>query len=380
MTAKTRSTESTGAAPVLYVALELGSTKWVVALGAGTSAQPRIRTITGADKPATLQGEIAEAKRRGGLAPATPVRSCYEAGRDGFWVHRWLEQAGVANVVVDAASLAVTRRARRAKTDRLDVGQLWAMLRRWAGGERVWSVVRVPTVDAEAQRQLPREIHTVQADRTRVRNRIQGVLATQGVTLALTAGFVERLATVRTGDGRALSAALQDRLTREWTQLEQIETRLQALARQRQAQVTAGTDPVAVVARQLVRLRGIAEVSALGFSAELFGTRTFANGREVGALSGLAPVPYRSDQQVGDQGISRTSRSAVRALAIQVAWGWLRWQPDSALTHWFVRRFGAAGKRSRRIGIVAVARRLLIALWRFVAQGVIPAGAQLKPA
>ena len=254
-----------------------------------------------------------------------------------------------------------------------------ALLLRWCGGERtVWSVVHVPSPEAEAHRQLTREIATVREDRKRVRNRIHALLATQGIRLELSARFEAHLATARTGDGRDLPAAFRLRLAREWAHLAAIETRMQAVTDARDEQIAAGTDRVATVARQLCTVRGVAETSATVFSAELLGTRTFTNGRQFGAVLGLVPVPYRSDQRIQDQGISRAGRADLRRIALQLAWCWVRWQPDSALTQWFQRRFVAAGGRSKRIGIVAVARKLAIALWRYVEHGVVPEGAVLK--
>lgn len=380
MTETTRTTECTAAAALLHLALELGSTKWVLAFTARTArSRPRLRQIAAGDV-AALAREILSAKARCGLAATAAVQSCYEAGRDGFWLHRWLSAHGVRNVVVDSSSIEVSRRVRRAKTDRLDAGKLLQLLLRWDQGEpRVWSVVHVPTLEAEAARQLTREIETVRHDRTAVRNRVQGLLATQGIRCDVTRPFLERLADLRTGDGHALAAAFRDRLAREWAHLQAIEARLALLARLRTDAVAAAADRVARVAQQLCQLRGVGETSAALYSAELFGTRSFANGRQLGALTGLVPVPYRSDQRVRDQGISKAGRAELRRVSIQVAWCWLRWQPDSALARWFQRRFASAGSRSRRIGIVAVARKLVIALWRFVEHGVVPEGAQLKP-
>jgi transposase len=167
------------------------------------------------------------------------------------------------------------------------------------------------------------------------------------------------------------------RLTREWAHLAVVDARLHELTALRDATIAAGTDRVARVARTLCTMKGVASTSAAVLSAELFGTRIFRNGRELGALTGLVPVPYRSDQMVHDQGISKAGRAELRALAVQLAWLWVRWQPDSALTQWFQRRFDS-GARSRRVGIVALARKLLIALWRYVTDGVIPEGAVLK--
>lgn len=381
MTETTREVECKTSATPLYLAFELGSTKWVLAFTSRRApSRPRVRQIAAGDL-AALEREILAAKVRCGVELTAPVQSCYEAGRDAFWLHRWLVAYGIANVVVDSSSIEVSRRARRAKTDRLDAGKLLQLLLRWAGGEpRVWSVVHVPTPEAEAARQLTREIATVRADRTQVRNRVLGLLATQGIRCTLTRSFLAHLATLQTGDGRPLAAAWQARLAREWAHLQAIETRLAALCADRDAAIAAGADRVTQVAQQLAQLRGIGETSAALFSAELFGTRTFANGRQLGALTGLVPVPYRSDQRVQDQGISKAGRAELRRVSVQVAWCWLRWQPDSALAQWFTRRFAAAGGRSRRIGIIALARKLVIALWRFVAHGVVPDGAQLTPA
>jgi len=256
------------------------------------------------------------AKARWGLPLGAPVRSCYEAGRDSFWLHRWLLAHEVENVVVDSSSIEVNRRARRAKTDRLDTSKLLALLLRGDGGERhVWRVVHVPSPEAEAHRQVTREIATVREDRKCVRNRIQALLATQGIRLALDATFVARLATAQTGDGRARPMGFRLRLEREWAHLVAIDARMVALTAARDAEIETGTDRVAAIARQLCTMRGVAETSAAVFSAELFGTRTFQNGRQIGAVMGLIPVPYRSDQRVREQGISRAGRPELRRIA-----------------------------------------------------------------
>lgn len=380
MTETTRSTECSVCGVTLMLAFELGSTTWVLGFTTAPAQRPRLRTIAAGDLTA-LEHEIRLAKVRFGLPREAPVRSCYEAGRDGFWLHRWLitRDVPVENVVVDSSSIEGNRRARRAKTDRLDVGKLLALLLRWLGGERkVWSMVHVPSPEAEAQRQLTREIATVREDRKRVRNRIQSLLATQGIRLELRPGFVASLAAVQTGDGRALPEAFRVRLGHEWAHLDAIEARMTAVMAARDEQIATGTDRVATVARQLCQMRGVAETSAAVFSAELFGTRTFRNGRQLGALMGLVPVPYRSDQRVQDQGISKAGRAELRRISLQLAWCWIRWQPQSALTQWFLTRFGPAGGRSKRIGIVAVARKLAIALWRYVEHGIVPEGATLK--
>jgi transposase len=369
--------ESTAAAPALYVALELGSTKWTLAFTISTAQAPRLRSITAGDLVA-LEREVDRARERFGVPRTAPLISCYEAGRDGFWLHRWLEAHDTRNVVVDSSSIEVNRRARRAKTDRLDATKLLHLLMRWAQGERkVWSVVRVPTPEAEAARQVTREIETVRQDRTRVRNRMQSLLATQGIRCSMRGRFPARLETLQTGDGRPVPVIWRERLTREWAQLQTIETRLRDLRQSRTARLERTAPRVAAVATQLAQLRGIGETGATICSTELFGTRTFANRRQVGGLLGLVALPYRSDQRVQDLGISKASRTELRRVAIQLAWCWLRYQPQSALSQWFHTRFGAGG-RSRRVGIVAVARKLMIALWRFVQFDIVPEGARLK--
>jgi transposase len=325
---------------------------------AGVFDEPR---ATAADSVGGGRGPDGPAARDPGGAdalgvPAAAVRSCYEAGRDGFWLHRWLTAEGICNVVVDSSSIEVSRRARRAKTDRLDAGSLLQSLIRWTQGERrVWSVVHVPTPEAEGARQVTREIEAVRQDRMRVRNRLHAVLATQGIRCPLR-GLPRRVET-----------------------LQAIEARLRTLRTARVEALTATDAQVAQVAHRLQQLRGLGETGATICSAELFGSRTFRNGREVGALLGLVPVPYRSDQRVQDQGISKAGHRQLRRVSIQLAWCWLRYQPTSALAQWYQTRF-AGGGRSRRIGIVAVARKLMVALWRCVAHGELPTGAQLKTA
>jgi len=378
MTAETRRPESTVPTDTLFMGIELGSTTWKLALATTRGEPPRVRQLHARDL-AGLWSEIARAKARMGLTVDAPVHSCYEAGRDGFWLHRALVAHGVANVVVDPSSIAVDRRARRAKTDRLDATALVRQLMNAAAGDRRgWRDVHVPSAEAEADRQLPREWEAVQADRTAVRNRIQGLLATQGVQLALTRDFLSQLTTGRLWDGSAVPAPLVARLERDWASLQQIEQRLRLLRRLRLTRVRAHTDVVAHQTQQLARLRGVGVPGALTLVTELFAWRGFRNGRQVGAAVGLTPTPYRSGQRGVEQGISQSGNRRVRALSIELAWAWVRYQPLSALTQWFHHRFGQHA-RARRIGIVAVARKLLIAWWRYLQTGVLPEGALVKP-
>lgn len=372
-----RPEESSASVATLFMALDLGSTSWKVAFAIGVGHAPRVVTVP-AGALAHLFTQITKARTRFGVPTTAPVRSCYEAGRDGFWLHRALVAQGIDNVVVNPSTLTDTRRRGLAKTNRLDAtGLLTHLLRASSGDRRDWRVVHVPSVEAEATRQLQREWDTVRTDRQRVRNRLQGLLQTQGVRLPLRgADWPERLAAVRLWDGTPVPAALQARLRREWEQLQALDARRAALQAERRAQGRTGAGVVAEQMRRLVRLRGIGEISALTLSAELFAWRQFTSGKQVAAVVGLTPTPARSDQQVREQGISRRGNGCVRAMSLELAWAWLRWQPDSALTQWFHARFGHHG-RARRIGIVAVARKLLIALWRFVDHGVVPEGAVL---
>jgi transposase len=363
--------------------MELSGKDWQLGFTIGAGQRPRRKKIAARDR-AALEREIARAKERFGLAPSVPVVSCYEAGRDGFWLHRYLVERGVANVVVDSASIEVNRRRRRAKSDRLDLDKLLAMLVRYHGGEpKVWSVVRVPTGEQEDARQLHRERATLKQERRRGLNRIKGLLAAQGIVLARCRALPQRLAALRLWDGRPLPAGLQARLDREWERVQAVEQQLRAVEaeqrRQRGAAAPGAAAPPAMAKiQQLEQLCGIGPVGAWVLVMECFGWRQLHNRRQVGALLGLTGTPYNSGESVHEQGISKAGSPRLRHLAIELAWLWLRYQPESELTRWYMRRFGHGGPRQRRIGIVAVARKLMIALWRYLETGVPPAGARLK--
>jgi transposase len=368
--------ESTGTGSALYMALELGATRWLLAFGVGVATPVRRRGIAAGDREA-LRREIAEAKRRFGLPASTPVRSCYEAGRDGFWIHRLLETEEVVNLVVDSSSIEVNRRQRRAKTDRLDAEKLLRMLMRHWGGECSWKVVHVPTRETEDARHAERAINTLMQERTRQRSRIHALLALHGVRQSIRQTFGERLALLTDWAGQPLPAGVVARLALAWRQVVQVETELRAARQAQRAAVRAAGTPAAVRAARLQRLKGIKVGSALMLAKEVF-ARDLTNRRQVGALSGLVAVPYQSGEAARDQGISRAGLRAVRRVIVELAWVWVKWQPDSALTQWFQRRFADGGPRARRIGIVALARKLLIALWRYSEQGIVPAGAVLR--
>jgi transposase len=377
-TAVTRHGQDSVLGQALYLAFELGEKVWKLGFTTGAGQRPRLRTVTARDVDAVL-AEVERAKGRFELGPSVSVVSCYEAGRDGFWLHRCLVHHGIENMVVDSSSIEVKRRSRRAKTDRLDVGKLLTMLLRYCGGEqKVWSVVHVPTVEAEDRRQLHRELLTVKRDRTRVTNRMKGLASSQGVVLSLGAGFVERLDAVGMWDGSPMPSALRARLEREWLKVEGLTGQIKVLEADRAELLRTCSDPAVETARQLLLLRGIGTNSAWLYAMEFFSWRGFRNQREVGALAGLSPTPYDSGGLRREQGMSKAGNRHIRAMAIEIAWGWLRFQPDSALTRWYEERFGGGSSRVRRIGIVALARRLLVELWRYLETGAVPEGAVLK--
>lgn len=362
----------------LYLAFELGNAEWKLAMTTRIDQPPLVRTIA-ARVLKTLEAEIARAKMHFGLPASAPVRSCYEAGRDGFWLHRYLVSGGVANRIVDSSSIEVNRRRRRTKTDRLDAGKLVTMLIRAEGGEqKVWSVVNVPTPAEEDRRQVHRELLFARRDRGRHTNRIKGLLAGQGVPLARILELPTHLVTTRRWDGTSLPPLLCARLEREWEAVLGYTTRIRALKQERRALLRVTDDPAIAQVRQLNQLRGIGIDSAWLYVMEFFAWRQFRNRRQVGGLAGLTDTHYQSGDLQHEQGISKAGNRWVRALAINTAWAWLRFQPKSALARWYQKRFGKGSSRVRKIGIVALARKLLIAFWRYLETGLIPEGAVLR--
>ena len=378
MTVTTQRTETETVGGRLLMSMELGRQQWTLGFTTGIGQRPRRRTLSTAawDR---VREEIAAAKTRFRLPADAPVVSCYEAGRDGFWIHRYLTSLGVENLVVDSSSIEVNRRARRAKTDRMDVEKLLAMLLRYVGGERtVWRIVRVPSEADEHRRQLHRELLTLKQDRTRVTNRIAGLLATVGVLIKVDARFRDRLDRLMQWNGQPLPDALRVRLAREWEKVELLTTQVHDLERARRVLIRESHDEAVALVRRLLQLRGIGDNAAWLYVMELFAWRQFRNRRQVGGSLGLVGTPYKSGALDHEQGISKAGNKRVRTMAVQIAWGWLTYQRQSALTQWYNRRFAHGGPRARKIGIVAVARRLVIDLWRYLDAGVIPEGAVLK--
>ena len=359
----------------LYMALELSKEKWGIRCSGG-GCKAYDKTIAPNDE-ALMLAVLRRAKEKMELAEDARVVSCCEAGRDGFWVHRFLEGLGIENIVVDAASMKVSRHGRRAKNDKIDVRQLLNDLVRFhRGDDDVWRVVRIPTEQDEDDRRPHRELGRLKKERTQHRCRILSLLATHGVQVKVNLmRFLECLGYQKIWNGQPLPEQLRAEIEREHSRLELVESQIKSIkALQRESVKKPTTVKLEKVAK-LQTLRGIGLDSAWLLEMELLGWRKFSNRREVGGSVGLGGTPYDSGQMDREQGISKTGNARVRARLVELSWLWLRYQPKSSITIWFQKRFGAGGKRSKRIGIVAVARKLLIQLWHFVEHDVEPPGA-----
>ncbi|AZP12244.1 IS110 family RNA-guided transposase [Undibacterium parvum] len=377
-------TDFTPEMTTLAVAFELSKASWKIGLHDSKREHPAMHTVADEAAQKRLEQAVAvieETKQKWGLAQPLRVVVMYEAGQDGFWIARALIQLGYEALVIDPASIPVERHARRAKTDRLDTIKLLTCLRAWLRGERDrMHVIRIPESAAEAQRQLVRDRGELQKECGQHRDRIRKLLRTVGCWDSMDSHFARRLADgdVRCHDGSALAPELQQRLRRESVRMELAEQQLLALEKALVKQLPESTQERIAT---LTRLKAIGKVGAMRIVLELF-WRDFDNRRQVGSCVGLVPQPYDSGESHIDQGISKQGNRRVRALLVEMAWMWLRYQPESALTRWFDKRTQGSGpnKRARRIAIIAVARRLVIALWRYLKDGVIPDGATLKAA
>lgn len=375
MNAAAHRVEGNANAAVLYMALELSNTTWKVVFGDGAR---RRQVAVPAGELVKLQQAVAEAKERFGLGGSTRVLSCYEAGRDGFWLHRHLRSVGIENEVVDSSSIEVSRRLRRAKTDRLDADRLLAKLMRHHAGEREgWSVLRVPSIEDEDARRLHRELARLKRERLSHRCRIQSLLVIHGVRAKVNGTIGARLEALTLWDDSALPPELKRELEREARRLGMVESQIAQLEAERRKRLREPRTPSEQRVVRLMRLGAIGPTSAWLLVMEFFGWRSFRNRREVAAAAGLVGTPYNSGEVERDQGISKAGNRWVRAMMVEIAWLWLRFQPQSDLAKWYQARFAGGGLRMRRVGIVALARRLLIALWRYLEDGVIPEGARM---
>jgi transposase len=341
MNLATHGSEGSASAPVLYMALELSNKTWRLAFSDG--AKRRQVTVPAADLM-KLAEAVAQAKERFGMPASARVVSCYEAGRDGFWLHRHLRSIGIENEVVDAASIEVSRRLRHVKTDRLDGERLLAKLIRHHAGERGgWSVVRVPSIEEEDARRLHRELERLKRERLAHRVRMQSLLLTQGVRMTIKASARLRLETLTLWDGRALPLELKAELERERERLALVERQIGALEAKRRERLQNPRTEAERRIVHLMRLGAIGPASAWLLVMEFFGWRDFRNRRQLAALAGLVGTPYNSGERERDQGISKAGNPRVRAMIVEIAWLWLRFQPRSALSQWYQTRFAAGG-------------------------------------
>jgi transposase len=367
-----------------YVALELSRSKWLV--GALLPGRSKITsTLVPGGDTAALLNILTRFAARAALYTGSPValKVCYEAGYDGFWLARVLIGHGIETHVLDPASFLVSRRGRRVKTDRIDVEAMVLTLKAFLLGDRsVCRNVIIPSPEQEDARRLSRERTQLAAERTRHINRIRGLLALHGIreVKGLWGGdWSQVLAELRTGDGRELGGYLRAEISREFERLHLVLQHIRALDAERQVALAEEVSPFPQrqKAGALIKLAGIGPVTATTLVAEVF-HRRFQSRRHLASYLGLAPTPYASGDSKRDQGISKAGNQPARSILVELAWGWLRYQPGSPLTIWYQQTFAGRGQRGRKVGIVALARKLAIALWRYVETGVVPEGAVLS--
>jgi len=382
-------TATAGEIATLLISFELSQSKCVLTIQRPHSSKLSRFTVPARDTAKVLSlltAQRAQAERRCGQ----PVKivSIYEAGLDGFWLHRWLEAQGVESHVVDPASILGPQRKRNAKTDRIDGVKLVRSLAFWLGGDRqACSMVVPPSVAQEDLRRLSRERGELVDERTRLSNRIGGLLAGQGIAgfKPLKKGARQALDALRTGDRRELAPYLRTTIERILLRLELLTAQIKAAEAERDALLhvapaaAKSASPDAAIGPSLLRLRGLRPEFATVLPVECL-YRRFDNRRQVAAFTGLAPTPWSSGSVEREQGISKAGNRRLRKTLIEAAWSWQRHQPHSALTLWFHNRVKGQGKRERRIAIVALARKLIVALWRYVNDGTVPEGAMLKAA
>jgi transposase len=381
MQASTIDTPTADYCGTIFVAIELSQKSWLVTLHSPERDRISRHKLEGgahAGLLALIEKTRSRAEQK--LGSAVRVASCYEAGYDGFWLHRLLLAAGIMNFVFDAASIPVEQRGRRAKTDRIDGELLLRTLMAHLRGEpRVVRIVQVPTVEQEDARRASRERERLVKEQTAHSNRIKALLRLQGMAV----GYPRRrdwlhwLAQQRDWQGRPLSPHLLAEVTREHARLMLVRQQLAALEQAQAAQSSPVPEAMAKRRDQLQRLKALGPSFATTLTSELF-YKDFDNRRQVAAYCGLPPSPWRSGGIDREQGISKAGNPRARVKAIELAWLWLRHQPESELSRWFNTRTANAGKRARRIAIVALARKLIVALWRYLTTGLVPAGATVK--
>lgn len=358
--------------PNLYMALELANKTWKV--GFHNTVKCRSKTIEAGDLVA-LELEIRLAKEKLNASADCTIKCCYEAGRDGFWIHRALESRGVDNTVVDSASIEVSRKKKRAKTDRIDLDALLRLeIRYYSGDKTAFSVVRVPTVEEEDARRLHRERQRLVKERGGHSARIKSLLVLGGIRIDAMSEL-DSMSRFSSPAGYELGLFTTEEIRREYERYKEVSKQIKIVEKEQAEQVNHAEGKAADQLRQLMQLKGVGLQFSFVMVQEFFSWRQFANVREVGACAGLTPTPYDSGDSQREQGICKAGNKRIRSTMVEAAWMWLRWQPQSALSKWFEERFAKGGKRMRRIGIVAMARKLLVSLWKYLEHGEMPEGA-----
>ncbi|MFS2042372.1 MULTISPECIES: IS110 family transposase [Rhizobium/Agrobacterium group] len=371
-----------------YFALELSQRTWLIGYLLPGLDKVQTVTVAGGNAEALLSALLRIRSMTGNRSPsgfsAGPLRVCFEAGYDGFWLARFLLNSGIDTTVLDPSSFLVSRRGRRVKTDRIDVEAMVFTLKAYLLGDRsVCRPVRLPSVDEEDAKRLSRERTQLKKERTRHVNRIRALLILHGIRSVpgLWGGrWKEALSNIRTGDGRELGRFIFHELCRQFERLDLVHSQLKALEKEC-IQACASEEDInsSSKIRVLKQLDGVGEVGAAHLVAEVF-HRTFKNRKHLASYLGLAPSPYASGEVHRDQGISKAGNKQARVMLIELAWCWLKYQPQSQLARWYRSRFSGQGSRSGKVGVVALARKLAIAFWRFIEDGVVPEGATLSVA
>jgi transposase len=381
MQASTVDTPTAGHCGTIFVAIELSQKTWLVTLHSPDRDRISRRTLEGGDDAgllALLEG--VRTRVAGKLGKVPKVVTCYEAGYDGFWLHRLLMAAGITNLVFDPASIAVEQRSRRTKTDRIDGELLLRTLMAHLRGEpRVVRIVRVPSVEQEDVRRASRERDRLVKEQTWHTNRIKALLRLMGMAVSnpRRSDWLSWLAQQRDRQSRPVPPHLMSEVTREHARLMLVREQLATLEQAPTAAVAAAAAPMVQRRNLLLRLKGLGPVFATTLTNEAF-YKDFRNRREVASYFGLTPSPWRSGGIDREQGISKAGNPRARLKAVELTWLWLRHQPDSSLSRWFVARTANAGKRARRIAIIALARKLIVALWRYLTTGLVPEQAVMK--
>ena len=357
---------------ILYMALELANKTWKV--GFHNTVKCRSKTIAAGDLVA-LEQEIRLAKEKLNASADCTIKCCYEAGRDGFWPHRALEARGIDNIVVDSASIEVSRKKKRAKTDRIDSDALLRPeVRYYSGDKTAFSVVRVPTVEEEDARRLHRERQRLVRERGGHSARIKSLLVLHGIRIDAMSEL-ESMTRFTSPAGYNPGPFTTEEIRREYDRYKAVSGQIKAVEQEQAEQVKNAKGKAGDQLRRLMKLKGVGLQFSFVMVHEFFSWREFANVREVGACAGLTPTPYDSGDSQREQGICKAGNKRIRSTMVEAAWMWLRWQPESQLSRWFEERFAGGGKRMRRIGIVALARKLLVSLWKYPEHGEMPEGA-----